>query len=220
MAHVAGRGKLFTATHAVAVVVVLLLTSCSDKTAAPDTVVSAAPTSSAGSPSSADGVSPSAPPGQHSAVDIAFVSVLLKYQQQEAVMADLTAHRSTSAALSQHAAAVGERGETSTVLASWLRGWGQPVPEREQWDEGDPHDRPGMIRESQLANLGEVSPSLFDRQWLSLAIAHHRGVLAVIGDERAAGLNPSVKAMAASVSDTYRRDLAALQQALAKITGP
>ncbi|WP_040455445.1 DUF305 domain-containing protein [Kribbella catacumbae] len=215
-----GRMPLSKATHAVTVAAVLLLSGCTGEAAtpAPSPVPATARSASPAIPQPS--VSPSAPPGAHTARDIAFVTQLLQHHQQMVMLVELASRRSGSAEIRQQAAAIlSGRKEQSLAMAKWLRGWDQPVPGRAQWDEGDPHNRPGMIPAPQLANLAEVSATLFDRQWLSTVITHHRGVLALASDEQRTGRNPSVKALAATVSTTHARELTTLKLALAKLTG-
>jgi len=201
------------------IAVVLVLAGCTGKVASPKPTVSPEPTTMANPSSPRASVAPSTPPGVHTSADIAFVSLLLQHQQQTLALTELASRRSTSAVIRQLAAASTRgRGEQSQVMVSWLRGWDRPVPGRAQWGDGDPHDKPGMIPESQLANLAEVSVTLFDRQWMSALITHHRGVIDLTREEQTAGRNASVKALAATVRATYTRELAALQHALAKLT--
>jgi hypothetical protein len=49
-------------------------------------------------------------------------------------------------------------------MSNWLGGWGEPVPQGDPGTDGDGYPMPGMIPDSQVANLSEMTGVVFDRQ--------------------------------------------------------
>ncbi len=57
------------------------------------------------------------------------------------------------------------------TMQSWLTSWGAPA------GAGMDHSMPGMMGETEMASLKDATGTDFDRQWLTMMIAHHEGAI-------------------------------------------
>jgi uncharacterized protein (DUF305 family) len=114
-----------------------------------------------------------APDGStYNSIDTAFVQMMIVHHQQATRMADLAPGRAGNVQLRALAdrMAVAQRGEI-TVLRNWLQ-------TRELPDRDPAHDHstmPGMQTEAAIAELAAARGADFDRRFVTMMTAHHRG---------------------------------------------
>ncbi len=107
------------------------------------------------------------------------------------------------------------------TMPGWLAGWGAPVPATDGNDMGSMGDNamPGMMSEEEMTNLGDATGTSFDRQWLTLMIAHHEGAIAMAKTELSAGQNADAKALAQKIIDAQSSEIATMTPLLAALPG-
>jgi uncharacterized protein (DUF305 family) len=127
------------------------------------------------------------------AADVSFVASMIPHHEQALVLADLVPQRAVDRRVVGLAARISDiqRAEID-VYRRWLneRGLnenGKPLGKKEvhlkHGEQGHDHAMAGMSTDDELAELAAVSGEDFDRRWLELMIAHHRGALQM-ADER------------------------------------
>lgn len=128
--------------------------------------------------------------------DRAYVRMMIQHHRQALVMTDLAADRAGSGKLRRFAEriAAGQRPEID-AMKGWLTTHGG--------GRADGHEghgaMPGMATPEQLDALRAAKGADFDRLFLKLMIAHHRGAVAMATDVLAKGNNVRVEEMAGDV---------------------
>jgi uncharacterized protein (DUF305 family) len=135
-----------------------------------------------------------APDGStYNAVDTAFVRMMIAHHAQAITMARLAPDRAADASLR----ALAERiGAAQAPEIDRLRAW---LSER-RLDEVDPtHDHatmPGMQTDADMAALAAARGTDFDRRFVTMMTAHHRGAIQMAGDVLNGGTDQTVSELA------------------------
>lgn len=141
--------------------------------------------------------------------DVAFASMMIPHHQQAVDMAGLVPSRTQNAWLIDFARQVtATQGREIQQLETALSSWGQPVPA----DTG--HDMDGMMTPEQMAHLESLSGDAFDREWITMMIAHHRGAVAMAQTEIEQGQNGQMRALAQQIITAQQAEISQLQAQL------
>ena len=103
-------------------------------------------------------------------------------------------------------------GEIST-MSGWLKTWNKPV----QMDTTDGHDMAdmeGMMSADELKQLGSATGTEFDRLWLTMMIAHHKGAISQSKTAQDKGKHADVKALAAEIITAQQGEITEMQSLL------
>jgi uncharacterized protein (DUF305 family) len=171
-----------------------------------------------------DSAQPTAEQAAFDHADVAFAQSMIPHHDQAVLMAKLAATRSDNTDVRRLAKKIiaAQQPETAT-MKSWLRSWGEPEMAGE---DGTAHplstgempsmnqDMPGMAADADLAKLKAASGRAFDRLFLTLMIAHHRGALAMADIEKAQGKFPAAVQLARAVLRTQGGEIAMMQKLL------
>lgn len=110
-------------------------------------------------------------------------------------------------------------------MAGWLVGGKLPVPSLENGVvkghsmAGMGGETTQMMSNQDMAALGKMSGSAFDRRWLQMMVKHHEGALVTAKEELAKGLNTGAKSVAQSVIDRHSAEIATMKSLLTGIPG-
>ncbi|HZG03834.1 MAG TPA: DUF305 domain-containing protein [Streptomyces sp.] len=147
--------------------------------------------------------------GEPNAADFAYVSMMIEHHRQALVMTGLADEHAGSGKVQRLAdrIAAAQRPEI-TAMRNWLkRNGGEEGADGHGAHEGhgghDGHGgarMPGMATEAQLEELRAARGEDFDRLFLKLMIAHHRGAVTMAEDVAAEGRDVQVQEMAADVA--------------------
>jgi uncharacterized protein (DUF305 family) len=131
--------------------------------------------------------------------DVTFSSDMIDHHRQAVAMAQLAPERTTTKAVLALATAIDTaQGPEITMMSGWLTSWGKPIPEdMGGMDMGG--SMPGMASMAQLDKLAAARGTAFDKQFLTLMIAHHQGALTMAKTQITKGRSPAVVAMAKKV---------------------
>jgi uncharacterized protein (DUF305 family) len=143
-------------------------------------------------PTTGDQAARSGRPGHrypHTQADVQFMSNMIGHHAQALVIAAWAPTHRASASVRILAERIvnGQQDEIAT-MQQWLRDRGQPVPETDPapatgtHGHGHHHLMPGMLTESQLAQLDQARGPEFDRLFLTFMIQHHRGAVIMVKD--------------------------------------
>ncbi|MEV7413933.1 DUF305 domain-containing protein [Streptomyces sp. NPDC089919] len=132
--------------------------------------------------------------------DFSYVNRMIEHHRQALTMSALAPARAGSAAVRRLAEriAAAQRPEIGA-----MEGWLAAHPDPAAGAAGMHHDHagamPGMATPQQLAALTAARGAAFDRRFLELMTAHHRGALTMAGEALADGNNTAVEEMATEV---------------------
>ncbi len=190
----------------------LALTACGAGADGPGTT--SAGSSATTSASSADSSSP------HNTADVTFAAGMVPHHAQAIEMADLALTKASSAQVKSLAERIKAAQDPEiTVMSSWLKGWGQPVPTTgSDGMDGmagmDHGEADGMMTDQEMADLGDASGTAFDRLWLQQMTKHHEGAVAMAKVELSDGAYPAAKALAQSVIDGQSKEISEMARML------
>ncbi|GLY01297.1 DUF305 domain-containing protein [Actinoplanes sp. NBRC 101535] len=121
-----------------------------------------------------------APDGSaYNGIDVAYAQMMIVHHRQAIVMADLAPGRAVNTGVTGIAARIkAGQGPEIVTLQAWLSDRGQP--------ESDPaHDHatmPGMQADTAMTALAAATGADFDRLFVTMMTAHHRGAQQMAGD--------------------------------------
>lgn len=174
-----------------------------------DTTTTDTPVSGAAvAPSSTSAAAPEA----FGDADVAFVQGMIPHHEQAVEMAELAPGRTDNEQVLTLASdvATAQRPEIDQ-LTGFLRTWGvdpSAAPPADGDMGGMDHGGTGgMMTDADLATLGTLSGAEFDRQWLSMMIAHHEGAIEMAETERTDGENPDARALAEQIVSSQRDEI-------------
>ena len=190
-----------------ALVLALALAGCgADDTAA---------TSSGASASSSASSSATA---QHNEADVTFAQDMIVHHASAIAMAELAPDRAASREVKALAEKVkAAQGPEIETMTSWLKAWGQEVPEtgdHATMGDGGASEMPGMMTAEQMNQLGDAQGSAFDRMFLQMMIKHHEGAVQMAQTEQARGQNPEAIALAETIQDSQTAEIQHMNQLL------
>lgn len=192
-------------------------TSTPAATADQNSPASAGTTTTAPSTPSPDAVS-----GQHNAADVAFATGMVPHHQQAVTMSDMAKKQATNPKVKSLAADIqAAQGPEIETMTGWLTAWGQPAPTSGGHDMSnmDGASMGGMMTGEQMQQLSAASGAAFDRMWLQMMVAHHKGAVEMSGVELRDGKNADAKKLAQQIIDAQKREITVMEQLLPTITG-
>lgn len=143
---------------------------------------------------------------EHNNADISFAQQMIPHHQQALLMAEMGAKRAGSEPVKQLVAAI-QRDQQPEIdqMTGMLLGWHAPVLAT----GGDGHDMsnmpgmsgmPGMMGDNEMRQLGQLTGPAFDKQFLTMMIAHHQGAVDMAATEVNEGDSPVAKDLARRIS--------------------
>lgn len=161
------------------------------------------------------GASPTSAPASSAVfndADVMFAQMMIPHHEQAVEMADLAATRAADSEVKELAEKIKEAQDPEiATMESWLREWGKPVP-----TGGMGHDMPGIMSEGDMKKLEAAKGAEFDKQFVTMMIAHHEGAIDMARTEEAKGANPEAKALAKTIVTTQQAEIDQMEQILAR----
>ena len=136
-------------------------------------------------------------------VDAMFVQMMLPHHEQAIVMADMALEPSRGAGsdVVELARQIKEVQEAEIlVLTGLLAMVGDSL-------DGHMHEMKGMLSGEELAELGSLQGTDFDKKWLEGMIAHHEGAIEMAEDVLRDGSNERVRMLAKEVEAAQRAEI-------------
>ncbi|WNB86156.1 DUF305 domain-containing protein [Cellulomonas sp. ATA003] len=199
------RRRLAATTAALALVATLAACSTDEPAAAP----SAAPESS-----STDVAEEAT---EHNAADVEFAQMMIVHHEGALEMAELAVERASTEevrALAERIAAA--QGPEIELMSGWLEEWDEELPAEAQhggMDHGG-MDMDGMDQEAAMATLAELEGVEFDRTFLELMVAHHRGAMEMAQTHIGEGEDPDALALARTIRDDQNTEVTEMESML------
>ena len=118
----------------------------------------------------------------YSPADVAFMTNMIPHHNQAVQMANLVEGRSSTPELVEIANKIkASQADEIEFMQDWLRARSEPVPDPTAHQDMDmSHEMAGMASPAEMLALSEASGTAFDRQFLTLMIAHHEGALTMV----------------------------------------
>jgi uncharacterized protein (DUF305 family) len=158
--------------------------------------------------------------GTFNDADVTFVQAMIPHHQQAVQMADMADGRAADAEVKQLAGNIqaAQQPEIDT-MTGWLTAWGKPAPEPHMsMGSGTGHgSMPGMMTDADMAKLMDAKGAAFDKQFLTMMIAHHEGAIEMAQTEVAQGSNPQAKALAQKIITDQQAEIATMKTILERL---
>lgn len=167
-----------------------------------------------GSPSASG--TPAAGPN---AADIEFATAMIPHHGQAVKMAQMALEKATNPQVKKLATAIKAAQDPEIMqMSGWLSGWGEPVPDASM-SGMDGMDMGGMVSEQDMGRLSSAAGAEFDRMWLTMMVAHHRGAVAMATTELGAGESMDAKTLAQAIIDGQNKEIATMTALLKRLKG-
>ncbi|MCA0144059.1 DUF305 domain-containing protein [Blastococcus sp. LR1] len=175
--------------------------------------------SDSSSPSSSD--AESATTAQFNDADVAFAQGMLPHHEQAVEMAQLSTDRAADPRVTDFADRIeGAQGPEIETLTGWLEAWDADAGSGGMDHGSAGHgSMGGMMSEQDMQALSDASGAAFDRMFLELMVAHHRGATAMAETELTDGENPDALSMAEEIRDSQTAEIAEMEQLLTELGG-
>lgn len=189
-----------------------------------------------GAPADADPPASSATQteSRHDATDTWFAQMMVVHHQGAVEMAELTLDRAATAQVRDLAQRIADaQGPEIALMTGWLQAWGEDVPGDPDGDGGGhmagggtgggmdhggmDHggmDMHGMSQDEAMGSLDGLDGVAFDRAFLDLVTAHHRGAVEMAETELAEGTHPAALRLARTIIDAQTAEITEMQNLL------
>lgn len=111
------------------------------------------------------------------------------------------------------------KGPEINQMRGWLETWGQPPPESSDMS-GMAHDGMGiggLDQQPAMNALLKLDGAAFDKKFLSLMLAHHRGAVAMAAKQVGEGQSPEGIELARNIIATQQSEIAEMETLLGSI---
>ncbi|PRY22326.1 DUF305 domain-containing protein [Pseudosporangium ferrugineum] len=128
----------------------------------------------------------------YNAIDTTFVQMMIVHHGQAIEMAKLAPERAGDARLRALAARIGA---AQAPEMRWMQGWlrDRRLPAGAGHDHGT---MPGMQSDADMAALAGLDGAAFDRKFVAMMTAHHRGAIRMAGDVLGGGSDQQLRELA------------------------
>lgn len=141
--------------------------------------------------------------GDHNSADIAFAQGMVPHHEQAIEMADLAATRAAGKKVKALATQIDAAQDPEIKqMAEWLKAWGEPTVDPDSGGghgSASGHARSGMMSDADMAKLAGLSGAAFDKEFLTMMTAHHKGAIEMARTEQADGRYGPAKQLAANI---------------------
>ncbi|MBT9257402.1 DUF305 domain-containing protein [Phycicoccus sp. MAQZ13P-2] len=143
--------------------------------------------------------------------DVMFAQMMIPHHQQAVEMADLALDAKAESSEQVRALATDIKAAQDPeiqTMQGWLTSWGAPA------SAGMDHGMPGMMGETEMASLKDATGADFDRQWLTMMIAHHEGAITMAQDVLSSTKDAEVRTLADAIIKAQQQEIATMQELL------
>lgn len=157
--------------------------------------------------SSSGGNRAGATAGEHNSADVTFAQMMIPHHRQAVEMAGLASTRSSSPEVKRLAEQIrGAQDPEIATMTEWLTSWSEPtsMPHMSGHDMGS---MPGMMSDSEMRKLETLTGRDFDRAFLDMMTAHHKGAIEMARTEQSNGKYGPAKDMARSIETGQRAEV-------------
>ncbi len=146
--------------------------------------------------------------------DVMFAQMMYPHHAQAVEMAAMADGRTDNPEVLSLASAIAAAQQPEMdQMTAWLAEWGQPAPTADMGGM-DHSSGSGMMTAKGMDALMSATGSEFDRQWLTMMIAHHTGAIEMANTEISDGSNPDAQEMARTIVATQQQEIDTMQRLL------
>ena len=202
--------KRFFALSAVALGTVLLAGCGSDDTPGTAPSSTAAPSASGSAQVSAE----------HNDADAMFAQMMIMHHRQAIDMAKMAATRAASADVKTLAAKIQAAQDPEIqTMSTWLMAWDAAMPTgMPGMDMGEGNSSmpsmPGGMSDADMEKLEALSGAAFDKEFLTMMVAHHEGAIQMAQQQVKNGKNPEAVGLARKIVADQTAEVAEIQKML------
>jgi uncharacterized protein (DUF305 family) len=152
--------------------------------------------------------------------DVAFARHMIDHHRQAIQMAATAEGRAADAGVKELAGRIeGAQQPEIDTMNEWLAAWGEPAPMPAASMASDmpgmQHGAmPGMMSAEDMTTLMGAEGAAFDKQFLTMMIAHHEGAVQMARQEAAQGSNTDAKALAQKIVTDQQAEIASMRTML------
>ncbi|MEC4613261.1 DUF305 domain-containing protein [Tsukamurella tyrosinosolvens] len=208
------RIRIATTLSAVAAGAVLL-GACTSGTSSETATSSVAATSAADHAGHGMGASSGAPSStdvgaQFNDADVDFATMMYPHHAQAVEMAKLVDGKGARPEVVELASEIqGAQQPEMDAFTRLLAQWGKPAPSSTM-----EHAMDGMMTPAQMEKLRTLRGPDFDREWLTMMIAHHKGAITMADTELAKGVNPENRKIAEQIKSGQQAEITRMEKLL------
>ena len=153
--------------------------------------------------------------------DQKFVQEMVPHHEQAVVMSEMVSNVQVSGETSALATEIiSAQASEIELMKSFLSEWGV-----EYDPNSDPHaghmmsgvESSGMMTDEELAELKNSSGVVFEKMWLTMMLAHHKGAIKMAETVIADGKDARVKTLAEAIISEQKKELDLIDSLLAKL---
>lgn len=142
--------------------------------------------------------------------DVSFAQNMIPHHQQAVEMATiaLDPERKASAEVMDLASRIqGAQDPEIQLMNDWLSSWGK-AEAMEGMDHSTMGGMAGMMTEAEMSSMEAASGSEFDKMWMTMMIAHHKGAIEMSKTEQTDGQSAEAKALAGKIITAQEAEIA------------
>src|SRR5690625_2266046 len=146
-----------------------------------------------------------------------FAQMMIVHHEGAIEMADLAVEQASSEEVRSLAERIyAAQGPEIEEMTSWLEAWGEDTAPMGGMEGHGGMDMEGMSQEQEeaMAELESLSGAEFDRRFLELMIAHHRGAVDMAQSELDDGENPQALELAQTIIDDQQAEITEMEELL------
>jgi uncharacterized protein (DUF305 family) len=153
--------------------------------------------------------------GAFNDADVTFAQMMIPHHEQAVEMAAMADGRASGAEVKDLAAKIkGAQQPEIDTMTKWLTAWGKPTAAPDAGHGAAGH---GMMSKADMAKMMDAKGAEFDKQFLTMMVAHHEGAITMAKDETAKGSNTDAKALAEKIITDQQAEITAMQGMLGKL---
>lgn len=147
--------------------------------------------------------------------DIAFAQEMIPHHEQAIEMAQLAPSRAEKQEVRELAEQI-EAAQDPEIktMTGWLKEWDAESSGMDHGDMGG--DMPGMMTDTDMAELEKAKGAAFDRMFLEMMIKHHEGAIEMSETELKDGKHAAAKALAQEIIDAQQAEIDTMNDLLGK----
>lgn len=154
----------------------------------------------------------------HNAADIAFAQAMIEHHEGAVAMSELARERASDDRVRDLAERIAAaQGPEIELMSGWLEAWGEDGSGGTEHGGGR-HDAPqmdGMDHQEAMASLSELEGAEFDRRFLELMVAHHRGAVDMAEANADDGQDAEARELGRSIVEDQTREITEMEDLLA-----
>ncbi|KXP15019.1 DUF305 domain-containing protein [Tsukamurella pseudospumae] len=142
--------------------------------------------------------------------DVEFATMMYPHHAQAVEMAKMVEGKGTRPEVVALAAEIQQAQQPEMdAFTRLLAQWGKPAPSASM-----EHTMDGMMTADQMQKLGTLRGADFDREWLTMMIAHHKGAITMADAEIAKGVNPENRKIAEAIKAGQQAEIVRMEKLL------